>query len=207
MRANHGFSKLLVDDEAPRLSPEGKHFLARVLKASQSMGEIIDDLLAYARVEREVAEVGSIDLALLCRAIVEARADEVVPGAIELRADFPPVRVRATHGGLTLALRNLLDNAVKFSHMAKPPRIDIGASIEGDFCTVWIRDNGIGFDMAYHDKIFEIFQRLHRADEYSGTGIGLAIVRKAMQRMGGQVWAQSAPGQGATFYLQLPVMR
>jgi light-regulated signal transduction histidine kinase (bacteriophytochrome) len=84
------------------------------------------------------------------------------------------------------------------------PSIEIGALGNGDTVTLWVRDNGIGFEMHYHDRIFGIFQRLHRPEEYPGTGVGLALVRKAMERMGGRVWADSAPGQGATFYLELP---
>ena len=205
LRAIHGFSRLLIEDESERLSDDGKSSLGRVLKASAVMEEIIDDLLAYSRIEREAAEVGAIELAPLCQSIVSSRAEEAAEAGIEIICTIPPLRVRATHGGLTLALRNLLDNAIKFSREAHPPRIELGAAVADGYCTLRVRDNGIGFEMVYHDKIFEIFQRLHRADAYSGTGIGLAIVRKAVERMGGEVWAESAPGQGATFYLRLPL--
>jgi signal transduction histidine kinase len=101
-------------------------------------------------------------------------------------------------------IRNLLDNALRFTAESPEPRIEIGGEVHPARCVLWVRDNGIGFDMRYHDRIFEIFQRLHRQEEYPGTGIGLALVRKAMQRMQGRVWAESAPGAGATFYLELP---
>ncbi len=205
LRAIHGFSRLLLEDEAPQLSNDGKASLKRVLKASAVMEEIIDDLLAYSRIEREAAEVGPISLAPLCRAILDARAEELRQGGDVVVNHVPELQVLATHGGLTLALRNLLDNAIKFSRQSSPPRIELSASTADGICTFAIRDNGIGFEMDYHDKIFEIFQRLHPADAYAGTGIGLAIVRKAMQRMGGAVWAESTAGQGAIFYLRLPL--
>jgi signal transduction histidine kinase len=103
-----------------------------------------------------------------------------------------------------MVLRNLLDNALKFTRDAAEPCIEIGGRMEDDRCILWVKDNGIGFDMKFHDRIFEIFQRLQRAEDYPGTGIGLAIVRKAMQRMDGRAWAESAAGQGASFFLELP---
>jgi len=109
--------------------------------------------------------------------------------------------------GLVLALRNLLDNAIKFT-VGRPDRsIEIGARRDQGHALFWVRDNGPGFDMRYHDRIFEIFQRLHRAEDYPGTGVGLAIVRKAVERMHGKVWAESAKGAGATFWIQLPEAR
>jgi light-regulated signal transduction histidine kinase (bacteriophytochrome) len=103
-----------------------------------------------------------------------------------------------------MALRNLLENALKFSRDLPTPHIEIGGRETDKTCVLWVRDNGIGFDMQYHDRIFEIFQRLHRPEDYPGTGVGLAIVRKVMQRMGGRVWGESTPGDGATFYLEVP---
>ena len=117
---------------------------------------------------------------------------------------MPSTYVQADADGLALVLRNLLGNAIKFSKHASQPRIEFGVRKNDDFVIIWIRDNGIGFDMKYNDRIFEIFERLHRLEDYPGTGIGLALVKKAMQRMGGQVWADSTPGEGATFYLKLP---
>lgn len=115
--------------------------------------------------------------------------------------------VTAEADGLALALRNLIDNAIKFSRDGEPARVEIGARQSDSEILIWVHDNGIGFDMHFHDKIFEIFQRLHGADRYPGTGIGLAIVRKAIERMRGRVWAESAPGRGSTFYVALPATR
>ena len=105
--------------------------------------------------------------------------------------------------GLSQALRNYLDNAIKFTSGALEPRIEIGADETATHNRLWVRDNGVGFDMKYHDKVFTIFQRLHRTEDFPGTGIGLAIAWKAVERMGGQVWAESEPGRGATFYLEV----
>jgi signal transduction histidine kinase len=103
-----------------------------------------------------------------------------------------------------MVLRNLIDNALKFTRDSRPPTLTIRGTPDGKSTILEIRDNGIGFDMRYHDRIFEIFQRLQRAEDFPGTGVGLAIVRKAMQRMGGRAWAESIPGEGAAFYLELP---
>ncbi len=113
--------------------------------------------------------------------------------------------VDADREGLALALRNLIDNAAKFSRHQPAPRIEVASRVDHGRCILSVRDNGTGFEMKYHDLIFQIFHRLHRAEDYGGTGIGLAIVRKAMERMGGRVWAESEPGAGAVFYLDLPL--
>ena len=107
--------------------------------------------------------------------------------------------------GISVVLRNLIGNALKFSRDSLPPQIGIGTRLEAGRRVLWVRDNGVGFDMKYHDRMFGIFQRLHRAEEFAGTGVGLALVAKAVQRMGGRVWAESTVGAGATFYLEFPV--
>ncbi len=138
------------------------------------------------------------------RSVLTRRADEIAAASAQIVGEVPSLVVRADRQGLDLVLRNLIDNALKFSRDAKPPIITLSARNEGERIVLSIRDNGIGFDMKYHERIFEIFQRLHRSDEFAGTGVGLALVRKAMQRMGGRVWAESAPGEGACFNLEFP---
>jgi signal transduction histidine kinase len=123
---------------------------------------------------------------------------------VDLRVTVPPMQAMVDRKGVAIVLRNLLANALKFTRDATPPVIEIGGRPEGDRVLLWVRDNGIGFDMQYHDRIFEVFQRLHRAEDYPGTGIGLAMVRKAVERMGGRIWAESTPGAGATFFVELP---
>jgi signal transduction histidine kinase len=145
-----------------------------------------------------------VALGPLVEAAIAEFGDEIQARGVELRVDIPCQTVTAEAEGLSQALRNLLSNALKFSHNAVQPQVDIGGRVTEEACIISVRDNGIGFEMQYHDRIFEIFQRLHRAEEYPGTGVGLAIVRKAAQRMGGRVWAESAPGEGATFFLEVP---
>jgi signal transduction histidine kinase len=136
--------------------------------------------------------------------VVAERTVELEQAGVQLHLEIPPLTVRADRDGLAMALRNLLENAFKFSRNADPPAVEIRACQEQNRVIVSVRDNGIGFDMKYHDRIFDIFQRLQRAEDYPGTGIGLALVRRAMQRMGGNAWAESAPGKGAIFFLEVP---
>ena len=112
--------------------------------------------------------------------------------------------VLADSNGLTQSLNNYLDNAIKFTRDVPNARIEIGSKETSNSCLLWVKDNGVGFDMKYHDRIFDIFQRLNRAEDYPGTGVGLAIVRKAMERIGGKACAESEIGKGATFYLEIP---
>jgi signal transduction histidine kinase len=118
--------------------------------------------------------------------------------------NIPFQTITTDQDGLAMALRNLIENAFKFSYNVPDAHIKIGGQETDNSCILWVQDNGIGFDMAHQERIFEIFQRLHRSENYPGTGIGLALVRKAMDRLGGKVWAESEPGQGAKFYLELP---
>jgi PAS domain S-box-containing protein len=204
LRSMHGFGMLLIENEAAGMSEEGRDHLRRIVRSSEMMAELIDDLLEYARVEREPLAAASLDLRQLCLEVVGSRLEDNAAEQVSITVDVPAGDVLASRRALIVALRNLIDNAVKFSQGQDTPRVEIGGTLADGTWTLWVRDNGIGFDMAYHVKIFDMFQRLHRSDAYSGTGIGLALVRKAMQRMGGSVWAYSTPGAGATFYLRLP---
>ncbi|MCX7670534.1 MAG: ATP-binding protein, partial [Anaerolineae bacterium] len=204
LRGIYGYSSLLLRDYADRLDDEGKSFLVNIRTAAMRMERLIEDLLAYSRLERRPITIGATAILPLVHLVIAERAADIEQRGVQLTVDVPQTTVRAEPEGLMQALRNLLDNALKFTRDAKPPIIEIGGRETETSCILWVRDNGLGFDMKYHDRLFEIFQRLHRLEEYDGTGIGLAIVRKAMERMGGRVWAESAPGQGATFFLELP---
>jgi len=136
--------------------------------------------------------------------MVEQKKREATDIGIEFVVNVNGGSVVADANGLTQSLRNYLDNAVKFTGKIPSPRIEVGSSETAQHHLIWVRDNGVGFDMKDHDRIFNIFQRLNASEEYPGTGIGLAIVRKAMERMGGRAWAESESGQGATFYLEIP---
>ena len=168
------------------------------------MNQLIDDLLVYSRMERQNLHSRPVDLAALVQEILAERPSGLADKGVQLELDVPPVTVQADRNGLALVLRNLFDNAVKFSASRQPPLIGIRGEVREKSVTLIITDNGIGFDMAFHERIFALFQRLQRNEDYPGTGIGLAIVARAMQRMGGRVWAESTPGEGASFYLELP---
>ena len=205
LRGIDGYSQLLEKNYSSGLDDDGRLFIRNVRASAAQMHQLIEDLLHYSRMERRTLQSVSIDLSELVQAVVAERAEELTQGGVSLRLELQPLVVCADRDGLSIVLRNLVENAVKFSRNAQPPTLEIGARAERDQALLWVRDNGIGFDMRFQDRIFEIFQRLQRAEDYPGTGVGLALVRKAMQRMNGRVWATSAPGEGATFFLEIPL--
>ncbi|MEP6503283.1 MAG: ATP-binding protein [Betaproteobacteria bacterium] len=205
LRGIDGYSRLLESDHAAALDEEGQFFVAMIRKATGQMGQLIDDLLAYSQVERGRPKLGPVEPAAVLATVVDGFASEVAEAGVALTlAVALALFVLGEREGLVLVLRNLLDNAIKFTARRSQRAIEIGVRREHAHVVFWVRDDGPGFDMRYHDRIFEIFQRLHRAEDFPGTGVGLAIVRKAVERMHGKVWAESSPGQGATFFLRLP---
>lgn len=203
LRGIDGYSRLLLQEHAERLDAEGRTFLHTIREAAAQMGRLIDDLLAYSRLERRALRTGSVNPRVLVEALLAERSDDLKARNVTTRVAIPFETVTAEAEGLAQAVRNLLDNALKFTQDVAAPCLEIGGRETAQTRILWVRDNGIGFDMRYHDRIYDIFQRLHRAEDYPGTGIGLAIVKKALERMGGRVWAESVPGQGATFYLEV----
>lgn len=204
LRTIDGFSQILIDEYADILDEAGKGYLERVRAGSQRMAKLIDDLLELARVTRRDLQVRQCDLSAIAQDIVR-----------DLRASGPErtvkvnvavgMRVAADEGLLRIALDNLLRNAWKFTGLAAEAEIEVGCIEEADSTTFFVRDNGVGFDMAYVDKLFGAFQRLHSEAEFQGTGIGLALVQRVIRRHGGQVWAEAEPDRGATFYFSMPV--
>ncbi|WP_235596719.1 ATP-binding protein [Marichromatium gracile] len=204
LRGIDGYSQLLLEQHGTELSPEAGTFIANIRRGVEQMRALIDDLLTYSRMERQVLTGRQIELAGVVETVLAERHALLVERDIALEVDVSELTVRADPDGLRIILRNLVDNAIKFSRDATPrPRIRILARDQGRRVVMAISDNGIGFDMRFHDRLFEVFQRLHRAEDYPGTGVGLGIVLKAAQRMGARVWAESTPGHGATFYLEL----
>jgi len=145
-----------------------------------------------------------LDLMSTVQRVLDEFGADIDRSRAEVRLALAPLRLRLDREGMSVVLRNLVGNALKFAHPGQSPRIEIGAGLSAEGQRVWVRDHGVGFDMKYHDRIFGIFQRLQRAEDYPGTGVGLALVAKAVQRMGGRVWAESVPGQGTTFFLEFP---
>jgi PAS domain S-box-containing protein len=205
LRGIDGYSRLLLEQYQAQLNDEGRLFLNNVRHGVEQMGLLIEDLLAYSRMERRSLVGQSVNLARLVASILDERRKDIeARGMIVETQGLQELTARADPEGLTMVLRNLLDNALKFTRDSHPPTLTIRGTSAEKSVILELHDNGIGFDMQFHDRIFDIFQRLQRAEDYPGTGVGLAIVRKAMQRMGGRVWAESAPGQGATFNLEIP---
>ena len=205
LRGIDGYSRLLLEDHASQLDEEGSLFLGNIRQGAKQMAQLIEDLLAYSRMERRALQMDQVNLPTLVDKLVAERADEIAVRGMKMKIEIPAQLVSADRDGLAMALRNLLDNALKFTRDTSEATIEIGMRKEAHVCILWVSDNGIGFDMKFHERIFEIFQRLQLAEDFPGTGIGLAIVRRALQRMGGRAWAESMPGQGATFYLELPL--
>jgi signal transduction histidine kinase len=204
LRGIDGYSRLLLEDYHDRLDEEGRTFLTTIRQAADQMRQLIEDLLAYSRMERRSLASNEIRPLAMVQTLLAERTEDIHTGKVIVTVEMPDCVVKADPDGLAQVLRNLLDNAIKFTGKVPEPHIEIGGQEQEKSCILWVRDNGIGFDMRYHDRIFDIFQRLHPAEDYPGTGIGMAIVQKAMERMGGRVWAESAPGKGATFYLEAP---
>jgi light-regulated signal transduction histidine kinase (bacteriophytochrome) len=202
LRTIDGFSRILLEDYADRLDEEGEDYLGRVRGASKHMDTLIEDLLDLSRVSRGPLRREVVDLSAMARDIVK-KLERAHP---ERRVKFVAQEGVVAFGDanlLAVALENLLGNAWKFTKNQPHPRIEFGLLKHGDTPTYYVRDNGIGFEMAYVDKLFGAFQRLHSVSEYEGTGIGLATVQRIIHRHGGRVWAEGEVGKGATFYFTL----
>jgi PAS domain S-box-containing protein len=202
LRAISGYAQALFEDHGAALNTEGQRMLQVVRDSATRMGQLIDGLLAFSRLGRQALQRTRIDMTGMAHSVVEelraaekGTAPEVVIGAL------PPASGDSTLVRQVFA--NLLGNAVKFSAKHHAPRVEIGAGEEQGETVYFVRDNGAGFDMRYADKLFAVFTRLH-GPEFAGTGIGLALVHRIIQRHGGRIWAHSVPNAGATFYFTLP---
>ena len=205
LRSVEGFASLLVQEHADALNDEARHYLNRIQRATMHMARLISDLLAYCRIEELGQGLVPLRLADQVNEVLEGMRNELDAQRAQLRLNLPPDLAAMAHPqGLAMVLRNLIDNAMKFTRPGHTPEIAIEACALGPLVRLSVRDRGMGFDMKHHDRIFAIFQRLHRPDQIAGTGIGLAMVHKAVERMEGRIWAQSTPGEGATFNIELP---
>jgi PAS domain S-box-containing protein len=202
LRAIDGFSRIVQEDYADRLDAEGRRLLGVIRGNSRKMAQLIDDLLAYSRLGRRPLASAEVDMNRLCEEVLgELRESGARSSGVVLEA-LPAARGDATL--LKQVLANLLANAVKFSGKRERPQIVV-SGVENEFeCVYCVQDNGAGFDMRYGDKLFKVFQRLHREDEFDGTGVGLAIVQRVVARHGGRVWAEGRPDEGAAFHFALP---
>jgi signal transduction histidine kinase len=206
LRSIDGFSQILLEDKGAVLGDDGRNHLDRVRAAATNMGTLIDDMLLLSRLTRDEMSPRSVDLTALARSVVD-----------ELRAHEPQRKVEFESNGalparaderlLRIALTNLLGNAWKFTRSRNPAHVSFGGETRDGEAVFFVKDDGVGFDMRYAQKLFGAFQRLHNRSEFEGTGIGLATVQRIIHRHGGRVWAESEVGKGTAFYFTLPAAK
>ncbi len=203
LRAIDGFAHILLDDYSPKLDERGRRLFEVIRENTRKMNRLIEDILAFSKFNRAELSQGPVDMTSLARSVVQ---DLILPEPAR------PVKIAIqnlpTATGDTAMLRqvfaNLISNALKFTRKTTDPAIDIGAWQEGPEATYYVRDNGVGFDAKYGHKLFNLFQRLHKSEDFEGTGVGLAIIQRIIHRHGGRVWAESKAHAGACFYFALP---
>lgn len=202
LRAIDGFSSRLIRDFQEKLDGDGVRRLTAIGRNARKMGQLIDDLLSFSRLSRKEMNVTQFSMELIANDVWRELRD-LHP---DRELDFKTAAMVPAFGDPSLirqVLVNLLSNAVKFTRDRKPAVIEMGSYIEGGACIYYVKDNGAGFDMRYHDKLFGVFERLHPEEEYEGTGVGLAIVQRVIHRHGGRIWAESTLNEGAAFYFTL----
>jgi light-regulated signal transduction histidine kinase (bacteriophytochrome) len=202
LRAIDGFSRIVREEYADRLDTEGRRLLGVIRDNSQKMAQLIDDLLAYSQLGRRPLANAEIDMKRLFEDAIDGlrASGERVDGVV--LQPLPPARGDAALVRHVVA--NLLSNAIKFCGKREKPAIEVSGLENGTQCVYSVKDNGAGFDMKYYDKLFGVFQRLHREEDFSGTGVGLAIVQRVVARHGGRVWAEGRVDAGAEFHFSLP---
>ena len=202
LRAMNGFSRILLEEHAPELSPEAQRYLHLVCDNAYQMSQLIDDLLTFSRLSRRPLEKQPVAPADIVRQVFTDLRGEQEGRRIEISiGDLPPCQ--ADSALLKQVYVNLLSNALKFTRGREIARIEVGCRQTDGEHVYFVKDNGVGFDMRYADKLFGVFQRLHRAEDYEGTGVGLAIVQRIIHRHGGRVWAEAEVDKGATFHFTI----
>lgn len=202
LRAVNGYARMLGEDYSEALDAEGKRYVATIRGEAERMGRLIDDLLTFSRLGRNALQLATIDISGLVRdALAQISAADDPRVRIELDSPPPALADRAM---LRQVFVNLLSNAIKFSSKKAEALVEIGGSRGATENTYWVRDHGAGFDMRFAEKLFGVFQRLHAATEFEGTGVGLAIAQRVISRHGGRIWAESEEGSGASFFFTLP---
>jgi PAS domain S-box-containing protein len=202
LRGIDGWSLALLEDYKDKLDEQGKQYLSRIRTETLNMGQLIDDLLMFSRQGRSEMKRRRLDMTAMAQAIV-SRLQQQNPA---IQADFviqPGLMAQGDTGLIEIVLDNLLANAFKFSSKNPHCRIEFGKTAKDGDRAFFVRDNGVGFDMAYADKLFGVFQRLHKSSEFPGTGIGLATAQRIINRHGGRIWAEAQVNRGATFYFTL----
>jgi len=202
LRAIDGYSNILQESCGDKLGDEDKRVLGKILENTRRMGTLIEDLLAFSQLGRRPVSATEIDMDALAREVLDELS---APGQQVPHCVLKPLPVGWGDRSLIRQVwLNLLSNAIKFTGTSEVPSIELGGSGEDARNVYYVKDNGAGFDMRYYGKLFGVFQRLHSAREFPGTGVGLAIVQRVVVRHGGRVWAEGKPGEGAAFYFALP---
>lgn len=203
LRAIDGFSRMMLEDCSERLDDEGRRYLQVIISNTHKMGQLIDDLLAFSRMGRKSLEATSLDMENMARSVFTELREQHPDRAIEARIDELPTG-RGDPAMFRQVFVNLISNAIKYSRGRNPAIVEIGSRVDAGETVYWVRDNGVGFQMDYAHKLFGVFQRLHTSQEFEGTGVGLALVHRIIQRHGGRVWAEGKLDAGATFYFTQP---
>jgi signal transduction histidine kinase len=205
LRAISGFAQIVKQDYQPSLDENGQHYVDNIVKACSQMDRLIDDLLSYTRIEHGTVLRQPVNLYSLVMQIVDSLSERVTATGASITV---PTNLPVVQGDKTLLSQifiNLLDNALIYHLPDEPPQVTVTCTSTAQVNLICVTDKGIGISPKHYDRIFNTFQRLHSNEEYAGTGIGLAIVKKSAELMGGQVWVESTPGQGSTFFVKLPV--
>jgi len=204
LRSIDGFSQILLEEYSDILDKQGRHYLQRVRAGTQNMGQLIDDILSLSRSGRHHINKKTINMESIVREVYKSLKNELKDRKVDFVVhECPPVL--ADSHLVKIVFTNLLSNALKFTRISENAKIETGSMTEDGHTVFFIKDNGAGFDMKYADKLFIAFQRLHRAEEYEGSGIGLAIVQRIIHRHGGRIWAESEIDVGTTFYFTFSV--
>ncbi len=198
-----GFSAILMEDHGAQLVPAAQSYLTRIQDATENMAELIDDLLNLARIGQQDMRRNRTDLNVLVEGAIKDLETEEAGRQIDWRVKSLPT-LDCDAGLIKIVFANLLSNAVKYTRGREPAVIEVGTKSRDGVSTIYVRDNGVGFDPKYADKLFGVFQRLHRKEEFEGTGIGLATVQRIVRRHGGTIWAEAEFGKGAAFYFTMP---
>ena len=203
LRGIFGYADLLLQDHASQLNEEGKNYLEKLIKSSQQLSQLIEDLLTYSRLERRPVMREDLKVKDLVNLVLEQRSTEIKERKVVIHADLEDEKINSSHELMMEIINNCLDNALKFTRENQSPEIWINYHKKGTGGLLTIRDNGVGFEMKYKDKIFEVFQRLHTTKIFPGTGIGLALVKRAVELLGYKIWAESEPGIGTSFTVEI----
>lgn len=204
LRAMQGFSQALIEDCGDQLNDEGHDFVRRIDAAAVKMDEMLNDILTYARVERQDMDIKMVPLEPVVDEVLSSLSPSIADAHATVSVERPLPSVLGCRPVLEQALTNLVTNALKFRKKGNAPEVRISAQKTNGTVRLSVADNGIGIDPDHHGRIFNVFERLHGIDAYPGTGIGLAIVRKGIERMGGRTGVESAPGHGSRFWIELP---